>query len=87
MGKKVYIDGHFLLKSGIFYGLNFIMYANESYKNIADEIISCNADGIYEISEDSGSMFTEYYVKGGLTMYGKMEVLLLFLKENMKIHF
>lgn len=83
MHKKVYIDGHFLLKSGIFYGLNFIMYANESYKNIADEIISCNADGIYEISEDSGSMFTEYYVKGGITMYGKNgSTIVIFKREH-----
>ena len=61
MGKIVYIDGNLLVTGGVLYGLNFCMYADETYKNIADEIKPCNADEIYKISENSGSMFTEYY--------------------------
>ena len=70
MGKKVYIDGNFLLKSGVFYGLNFWMHTDESFKDTADEHWESNEDGIYEVNEDGGSMFDTYFVKGGITMYG-----------------
>lgn len=70
MGKKVYIDGNFLLKSGVFYGLNFTLYADEKSKDLADEIVTCNDEGVFEVIEDGGSMFTTYFVKGGITMYG-----------------
>ena len=70
MGKIIYIDGNFLLKSGVFYGLHFCCYADESYKNVANECIIPNENGIYEVAEDSGSMFNTYYVKGGITMFG-----------------
>lgn len=70
MGKKIFIDGNFLLKTGVFYTLDFIMNANESFREAADEIINCNDAGVYEITEDGGSMFNFYYVKGGITMYG-----------------
>jgi len=71
MKKTVYIDGNLLVKSGIFHGLNFIMYSDEKYKNLCDGIISCNENGVYEVTEDGGSMFSTYYVKGGITMYGE----------------
>ena len=70
MTKKVYIDGNLLLKSGVFFGLNFCMYVDDSYQDKVDKTISCNKDGIYEVNNDGGSMFTEYYLKGGITMYG-----------------
>lgn len=47
------------------------MYADEKFREEADEIIPCNEKEIYEVAEDGGSMFTEYYVKGGITMYGE----------------
>ena len=81
MKKKVYIDGNFLLKSGVFYGLNFWMYADESFKDASDEIIPCK-DNIYEVTEDGGSMFIEYYVKGGITMYGENESTIIFFKNE-----
>lgn len=81
MKKKVYIDGEFLLKSGVFYGLNFWMYADESYKHDSDEIIPCK-DDIYEVTEDGGSMFIEYYVKGGITMYGENGSTIIFFKNE-----
>ena len=62
MGKKVYIDGNFLLKSGVFYGLDFCMYADESFKDATDEHLNSNEDGIYEVTEDGGSMFDTYFV-------------------------
>ena len=71
MKKKVYIDGNFLHKDGVFFGLDFCAYANESHKNSVDEIINCEDNGIYEVTEDNGSMFTYYYVKGGITSYGQ----------------
>ena len=81
MKKKVYIDGNFLLKSGVFYGLNFWMYADESFKDASDEIIPCK-DNIYEVTEDGGSMFIEYYVKGGITMYGENGSTIIFFKNE-----
>ena len=70
MKKKVYIDGNLLVKRGVFFGLNFCIYTDDDCKDKVDETIACNKDGIYEINNDGGSMFTEYYVKGGITMYG-----------------
>ena len=70
MTKKIYIDGNLLLKSGVFFGLNFCMYFDDSYQDKVDKTISCNKDGIYEVNNDGGAMFTEYYLKGGITMYG-----------------
>ena len=81
MKKKVYIDGNFLLKSGVFYGLNFWMNADESFKDASDEIIPCK-DDIYEVTKDGGSMFIEYYVKGGITMYGENESTIIFFKNE-----
>ena len=82
MGKKIFIDGNFLLKSGVFYGLDFGMYVDDSFREAADEIINCNDDGIYEITEDAGSMFNTYYVKGGITMYGENGSTILFFKNE-----
>ena len=70
MKKAIYIDGNLLVKKGVFHGLNFIMYSGDKNKEEYDDIISCNKDGIYEVTEDGGSMFTTYYVKGGITTYG-----------------
>ena len=82
MDKKVYIDGNLLVKNGIFHGLNFVMYSDEKYRNLCDDIISCNKDGIYEVTEDGGSMFTTYYVKGGITMYGGNGSTIVFFKKE-----
>ena len=83
MGKKVYIDGNFLLKSGVFYGLNFFTYADdESFKDTADVHLSSNKDGIYEVTEDGGSMFDTYFVKGGITMYGGNGSTIIFFKNE-----
>lgn len=69
MGKKVYIDGNLLVHGCVFYGVDFCAGADETFKETADEIIRCNEDEIYEVTEDNGSMFNEYYVKGEITMY------------------
>ena len=82
MGKKVYIDGNFLLKSGVFYGLDFCMYADESFKDATDEHLNSNEDGIYEVTEDGGSMFDTYFVKGGITMYGENGSTIIFFKNE-----
>ena len=83
MNNSVYIDGNLLVKRGIFHALNVIEYSDENYKLLCDEIISCDKNGLYEITEDGGSMFTTYYVKGGITMYGKNESnILCFKKEH-----
>ena len=82
MGKKVYIDGNFLLKSGVFYGLNFWMHTDESFKDTADEHWESNEDGIYEVNEDGGSMFDTYFVKGGITMYGENGSTIIFFKNE-----
>ena len=82
MAKKIYIDGNFLLKSGVFYCLDFCMYANEKFKETADEIIDCNKDSIYEVTENAGSMFNSYYVKGGATMYGLDGSGIIFFKKE-----
>ena len=50
MGKKIYIDGNFLLKSGVFFGLDFWMYVDDKFKETADEIIDCSKDEIYEVT-------------------------------------
>lgn len=82
MKKTVYIDGNFILKSGVFHGLNFIMYSDDKNKEEYDDIISCNKDGMYEVTEDGGSMFTTYYVKGGITMYGENGSTIVFFKKE-----
>ena len=69
MGKKIYIDGNLLVHGCVFYGFTFCSFADETFKETADEIIRCNEDEVYEVTEDNGSMFNEYYVKGGITMY------------------
>ena len=69
MGKKVYIDGNLLVHGCVFYGFTFCAFVDETFKETADEIIRCKEDTIYEVTEDNGSMFNEYYVKGGITMY------------------
>ena len=69
MGKKIYIDGNLLVHGCVFYGFDFCSFADETFKETADEIIRCNEDEIYEVTEDNGSMFNEYYVKGEITMY------------------
>lgn len=69
MNRKVYIDGNVLIKSGVFYARDFVMYASEHYKNGA-EIIKCGNDGAFEVKEDYGSMFIDYYTSGGLTLLG-----------------
>ena len=71
MKNTVYIDGNFLLESGIFYTLDIHDGVGKKNKNIFDDVILCNKDGYYEVKEDGGSMFSTYYVKGGITMYGE----------------
>lgn len=86
MGKKIYIDGNFLLRSGLFYGLNFTTNVNESFKDNADYICSTE-DGIYEVSEDGGSMFDTYYVKGEITIYGEDgSTIIFFMNEHKRTY-
>lgn len=66
MERNVYIDGNVLVKSGIFYARNFTCYASADSKEGA-EIIKCNND-IFEVKEDYGSIFTNYYVRGDFTL-------------------
>lgn len=70
MNNIVYIDGHLLVSSGVLYGLSFCAFADEKYINIADKIIQCTEKEYYEVTDDEGSIFTQYYVKGGITLYG-----------------
>lgn len=70
MDRLVYIDGNLLVSDGILYGLSFCAYADEKYKTIANKIIPCNEKGYYEVTNDNGSIFTQYYVKEGITIYG-----------------
>ena len=69
MNRKVYIDGNLLVKKGIFYAQNIVMGVDEMFKTNVDEII-CPPNGLLEITEDYGSIFTVYYIKGGCTFYG-----------------
>lgn len=69
MNRTVYIDGNVLIKSGVFYARNFAIYASEHYKNEA-EVIKCGNDGTFEVKEDYGSMFIDYYISGELTLSG-----------------
>ena len=82
MSKRIYIDGNFSLKSGVFYCLGFCMHVNEKFKETADEYISSNEEGTYEVKEDSGSMFNTYYVKGDITMYGENGSTIVFFKNE-----
>ena len=71
--KKVYIDGNILVKNGTFIGKNICIYADDSYKVDADKIIEDPKlrDGIFEITENYGSPYIEYYASGGFTFYEK----------------
>ena len=71
--KKVYIDGNILVKNGTFIGKNICFCANESYKVDADKIIEASElqDGIFEITENYGSPYIEYYARGGFTFCEK----------------
>lgn len=82
MNNSFYIDGNLLVKNGIFHALNVIMYSDEKFKRNCDVIISCNENGVYEITENSGSMFATYYVKGGITIYGENESNILCFKKE-----
>lgn len=83
MKNTVYIDGNFLLESGIFYTLDIHDGVGKKNKNIFDDVILCNKDGNYEVKEDGGSMFSTYYVKGGITMYAKNgSTIVCFKKEH-----
>ena len=83
MKNTVYIDGNFLLESGIFYTFDIHDGVGKKNKDIFDDVILCNKDGYYEVKEDGGSMFSTYYVKGGITMYGKNgSTIVCFKKEH-----
>lgn len=66
--EKVYIDGNVVVKSGTFFCKHLVMFAD---KKDADKIIDGEQiqDGIFEITENYGSPYVEYLLKGGFTLY------------------
>ena len=65
---KIYIDGTVVVEHGIFYTKNLLAGCNESYKENA--IVISPPDEIFKITENYGSIFTEYYIKGDVACYG-----------------
>lgn len=68
MEKKVYIDGNLVVEHGNFYSRDIAACAGEEYKVGAKIITPPN--GELRITEDDGSIFTYYYVKGEVCCYG-----------------
>lgn len=68
MENLIYINGSVVVEQGVFYAKNIAMYASDEFKAGAKIITPPN--GVLRISEDYGSLFTCYYVKSGITMYG-----------------
>lgn len=68
MEDKVYINGNVLVEHGMFYTRDCAILAGEEYK-IGAKVIS-PSNGVLRITEDYGSIFTRYYIKGGCTCLG-----------------
>lgn len=68
---KVYIDGNVFVSSGIFWGKNFIVGVDRDSVQI-EKIITTDEykDNILEITDNYGSPYVEYYIRGGLTVGG-----------------
>lgn len=68
---KVYIDGNVFVSAGIFGGKNFIVGVNRDSVQV-DKVITTDEykDNILEITENYGSPYVEYYIRGGLTVGG-----------------
>lgn len=69
MNRKVYIDGNVVVEHGIFYSKEITVFADETFKTDADEVI-CPPNDVLRIAEDYGSIFTSYYIKGDCACYG-----------------
>lgn len=68
MDNIVYIDGNVIAEKGIFYTRDIAAGAGEEYKKGAKVITP--QDGFLKITEDYGSIFTDYYVKGEVAAGG-----------------
>lgn len=77
MKNKIFIDGGVLIKNGTFFAGNYIvMYASEDEKKDA-EVIEVPS-GILEVEGDYGSIFNNYYIRGGLTFYSGEDIEFIF---------
>lgn len=68
MIEKVYIDGNVVVDHGMFYTKKLFAQCDDSYKENAHVISP--SDGILKITDNYGSIFTEYYVKGNVACCG-----------------
>lgn len=68
MIEKVYIDGTVVVEHGMFYTKRLFAQCDESYKENA--IVISPPNGMLIITDNYGSIFTEYYVKEGVACYG-----------------
>lgn len=68
MDKDIYIDGNLLVEKGMLYVKEIVAFASRPCSEKV-EIIS-PPSGQFTISEDSGSIFTTYYVSGEVSCYG-----------------
>lgn len=68
---KVYIDGSVVVSSGIFFGKNFTVGVGRNYLQI-EKVITTDEykDNILEITDNYGSPYVEYYIRGGLAVGG-----------------
>ena len=77
MKNKIFIDGNVLVKNGAFFAGNcIVMYASENEKKNA-KIIEVPS-GILEVEGDYGSIFNDYYIRGGLTFDNGADVEFIF---------
>ena len=77
MKNKIFIDGNVLVKNGAFFAGNcIVMYASENEKK-NDKIIEVPS-GILEVEGDYGSIFNDYYIRGGLTFDNGADVEFIF---------
>lgn len=69
---KVYIDGNVLVKdNAVFYAKSITCYCNNVPKDA--EIIKVK-NNLFEVNNEFGSLFTDVYIKGGLTGYKDSDV-------------
>lgn len=68
MDHEVYINGTVVVEHGIFYAKNFYTSLGINFKN-KPKIIS-PPEGLFYITEDYGSIFTTYFISGGITCKG-----------------
>lgn len=68
MTEVVYIDGTVVVENGVFYSKNLVVLAGDEYKQGAKVITPLNS--LLTITADYGSIFTNYYLRGGVACRG-----------------